>query len=136
MIYLIFAFVVSSWFMYFAVGFVYYSDVFFFFQAEDGIRDHCVTGVQTCALPISSAQARDNRKALRNGRRPLGPGPAGETMDERSTGSRRGEGSRLRSGAERRSLARCACARRSSRSEERRVGKECRARGARYHVKS
>src|SRR5260221_3629255 len=25
----------------------------FFFQAEDGIRDHCVTGVQTCALPIS-----------------------------------------------------------------------------------
>src|SRR5438034_1932222 len=28
--------------------------VLFFFQAEDGIRDHCVTGVQTCALPISS----------------------------------------------------------------------------------
>ena len=27
-------------------------DCFFFFQAEDGIRDHCVTGVQTCALPI------------------------------------------------------------------------------------
>src|SRR5437588_7048996 len=27
---------------------------FFFFQAEDGIRDHCVTGVQTCALPIYS----------------------------------------------------------------------------------
>src|SRR5438034_11534395 len=26
---------------------------FFFFQAEDGIRDHCVTGVQTCALPIT-----------------------------------------------------------------------------------
>src|SRR5437588_7397394 len=26
---------------------------FFFFQAEDGIRDHCVTRVQTCALPIS-----------------------------------------------------------------------------------
>src|SRR5438034_11735751 len=30
----------------------WYVDVFFF-QAEDGIRDHCVTGVQTCALPIS-----------------------------------------------------------------------------------
>src|SRR5438034_3787404 len=29
---------------------------FFFFQAEDGIRDHCVTGVQTCALPIFSSQ--------------------------------------------------------------------------------
>ena len=28
---------------------------FFFFQAEDGIRDDLVTGVQTCALPISSA---------------------------------------------------------------------------------
>src|SRR5215204_3607159 len=27
----------------------------FFFQAEDGIRDHCVTGVQTCALPIYTA---------------------------------------------------------------------------------
>src|SRR5689334_23863785 len=29
--------------------------VFFFFQAEDGIRDGTVTGVQTCALPISLA---------------------------------------------------------------------------------
>src|SRR2546430_12277631 len=29
---------------------------FFFFQAEDGIRDLTVTGVQTCALPISDAQ--------------------------------------------------------------------------------
>src|SRR6266487_2737584 len=29
--------------------------VFFFFQAEDGIRDGRVTGVQTCALPISGA---------------------------------------------------------------------------------
>src|SRR6266436_3529741 len=28
--------------------------VFFFFQAEDGIRDVAVTGVQTCALPIST----------------------------------------------------------------------------------
>src|SRR5215211_5435433 len=31
---------------------------FFFFQAEDGIRDHCVTGVQTCALPISDVIVR------------------------------------------------------------------------------
>src|SRR6266478_8256288 len=30
---------------------------YFFFQAEDGIRDLTVTGVQTCALPISKAQA-------------------------------------------------------------------------------
>src|SRR5256884_6940511 len=32
---------------------------FFFFQAEDGIRDVAVTGVQTCALPISEAMGRD-----------------------------------------------------------------------------
>src|SRR2546427_1401624 len=30
-----------------------FSSIFFFFQAEDGIRDLTVTGVQTCALPIS-----------------------------------------------------------------------------------
>src|SRR5437868_3085799 len=30
---------------------------FFFFQAEDGIRDRNVTGVQTCAIPISSVRA-------------------------------------------------------------------------------
>src|SRR5260221_5073871 len=33
----------------------------FFFQAEDGIRDHCVTGVQTCALPISRSVANNSR---------------------------------------------------------------------------
>src|SRR6266853_3451181 len=33
-------------------------DFFFFFQAEDGIRYLTVTGVQTCALPISSLEAR------------------------------------------------------------------------------
>src|SRR5438034_8239094 len=38
----------------------------FFFQAEDGIRDHCVTGVQTCALPILLAQRAE---------RPGGPPP-------------------------------------------------------------
>src|SRR5215204_1158647 len=31
----------------------------FFFQAEDGIRDHCMTGVQTCALPILMAKEGD-----------------------------------------------------------------------------
>src|SRR5262249_58335347 len=34
-------------------GFVVPGDRLFFFQAEDGIRDWSVTGVQTCALPIS-----------------------------------------------------------------------------------
>ena len=38
----------STFFFFFVCFFVF----FFFFQAEDGIRDHCVTGVQTCALPI------------------------------------------------------------------------------------
>src|SRR5699024_11331820 len=33
-----------------------YLFIFFFFQAEDGIRDRNVTGVQTCALPISLHQ--------------------------------------------------------------------------------
>src|SRR5690606_33633583 len=33
---------------------IYCNQFFFFFQAEDGIRDFHVTGVQTCALPISS----------------------------------------------------------------------------------
>src|SRR5262249_59090725 len=45
---------------------------FFFFQAEDGIRDWSVTGVQTCALPISPCPASDQ------GRRP-GPANAGNT---------------------------------------------------------
>src|SRR5256884_778604 len=37
------------------LGYVASLAVFFFFQAEDGIRDVAVTGVQTCALPICSA---------------------------------------------------------------------------------
>src|SRR5216684_4822047 len=32
--------------------------IIFFFQAEDGIRDVAVTGVQTCALPIFAARLR------------------------------------------------------------------------------
>src|SRR2546430_7336799 len=42
----------------------------FFFQAEDGIRDLTVTGVQTCALPISARGARRLKRAVR---RPLSP---------------------------------------------------------------
>src|SRR5688500_19197653 len=34
---------------------------FFFFQAEDGIRDYKVTGVQTCALPIYRSSAQGTR---------------------------------------------------------------------------
>src|SRR2546422_11403546 len=50
---------------------------FFFFQAEDGIRDVAVTGVQTCALPISSRERGGGESApqLHRGRllRPGGP---------------------------------------------------------------
>src|SRR5690625_5337850 len=38
--------------------------VFFFFQAEDGIRDGHVTGVQTCALPISEVLRDTNSISL------------------------------------------------------------------------
>src|SRR5207245_8640484 len=75
-------------------------DFFFFFQAEDGIRDATVTGVQTCALPIS----RRGNDAVR--RIPCEVQPAADhAIEERD------------------------CPR--VRSEERRVGKECRCRWGR-----
>ena len=47
---------------------------FFFFQAEDGIRDRLVTGVQTCALPISQMILKEkitfNIEALKLNRNP------------------------------------------------------------------
>src|SRR2546426_3138201 len=51
-----------------------YISFFFFFQAEDGIRDYKVTGVQTCALPISTPR----RNAL-----VIGAGLAGAAICER-----------------------------------------------------
>src|SRR5438034_10472539 len=72
-------------------------DVRFFFQAEDGIRDHCVTGVQTCALPISRV--------------------AKVTWAEDAACNRQSSTSP------------------AARSEERRVGKECRSRGRPYPEK-
>src|SRR5216684_1996821 len=50
--------------------------VFFFFQAEDGIRDVAVTGVQTCALPI---YRRGARHSAREGDRPC-CAPQGRTL--------------------------------------------------------
>src|SRR5437867_12668510 len=38
--------------------------MFFFFQAEDGIRDRTVTGVQTCALPILPRRRTERQRAL------------------------------------------------------------------------
>src|SRR2546430_17440320 len=41
--------------------------IVFFFQAEDGIRDLTVTGVQTCALPIYSIVCNNVARMLENG---------------------------------------------------------------------
>src|SRR5258706_6977445 len=51
---------------------LYFMYLFFFFQAEDGMRDWSVTGVQTCALPISlpsEAALSDACDGLRDDRR-------------------------------------------------------------------
>src|SRR5687768_18353766 len=92
---------------------------FFFFQAEDGIRDVAVTGVQTCALPIWRRQRVPppylllDRQACRSAtpwRQAGWAGIAPATPD-------------LETGV---MLI-------SPRSEERRVGKECRSRWSPYH---
>src|SRR3989440_3260961 len=54
---------------------------FFFFQAEDGIRDLIVTGVQTCALPIYSKL--DPRPPVEE------PPPAVETVSPEGRGEKR-----------------------------------------------
>src|SRR5438105_14566454 len=55
--------------------------MFFFFQAEDGIRDPLVTGVQTCALPICAAGQRGGAalevRAAESGGQSAGGGKAG-----------------------------------------------------------
>src|SRR6478752_7865305 len=61
----------------------------FFFQAEDGIRDVAVTGVQTCALPISALQPGDPQRIgpyVLLGR--LGSGGMGRVFLARSPGGR------------------------------------------------
>src|SRR2546429_8123173 len=47
----------------------------FFFQAEDGIRDVAVTGVQTCALPISSTASMPRSDRSRSAPAPVDPPP-------------------------------------------------------------
>src|SRR5712672_4074408 len=48
---------------------MWYCFFFFFFQAEDGIRDKLVTGVQTCALPISRVAAGTAAQLIPGARR-------------------------------------------------------------------
>src|SRR2546429_2748737 len=89
---------------------------FFFFQAEDGIRDVAVTGVQTCALPICLAGLRircfdpiaEASQLSDHSRRSLLPRLFGD----------RGAAFFVTN---------------PLRSEERRVGKECRSRWSPYH---
>src|SRR5256885_10709864 len=95
-------------------------NVVFFFQEEDGIRVYKVTGVQTCALPISATgvpvlqRSRSRTRAgLARGAGPeprLGPEPGARALPSRGT-----------------------CRSSARRSEERRVGKECRSRWSPYH---
>src|SRR5206468_4763250 len=77
---------------------------FFFFQAEDGIRDLIVTGVQTCALPICPRSAAVTS-----------PVPAWQPPARSTPPGKRASSASADSPA-------------TTRSEERRVGKECRSR--------
>src|SRR2546425_2561354 len=81
----------------------------FFFQAEDGIRDKLVTGVQTCALPILGMTKDFGTKSFLDtpSDRPTTPAVVAS-----SNGAIIGN---------------------KKRSEERRVGKECRSRWSPYH---
>src|SRR3712207_8112811 len=96
--------------------------LFFFFQAEDGIRDIGVTGVQTCALPILIA-------TLSSG---LFAGAAVYiNLVEHPARMQTGIRSALAEFAP--SYHRATVTQVSLRSEERRVGKECRSRWSPYH---
>src|SRR5207253_8558159 len=98
---------------------------FFFFQAEDGIRDGHVTGVQTCALPISAvAHGTDCWRAGENDH-PTGPAAAPWWFSPHHSGN---HWTHFRCDGCPGSAAENA----QPRSEERRVGKECRCRSGRY----
>src|SRR2546430_12627841 len=96
----------------------------FFFQAEDGIRDLTVTGVQTCALPILDLAPDDGRQT--------NDSPKYEA-ERRPRIGRRAEGPRAFGHLPSQDEHRCDGKNQSRRSEERRVGKECRSRWSPYH---
>src|SRR5439155_7611845 len=96
--------------------------VYFFFQAEDGIRDGHVTGVQTCALPISDGAGTwlllgTGGSAATATARAEPPVPSSSQVPAPSAPSWR-RAARIPATS-------------VLRSEERRVGKECRSRGGR-----
>src|SRR5690606_40360884 len=91
----------------------------FFFQAEDGIRDFHVTGVQTCALPISSCSMTAVNSLCMAG---LSVGDAGGIVPSPVFPGQNAAPPHLL--APRVQLTLCDS---RQRSEERRVGKECRS---------
>src|SRR2546430_13291148 len=96
---------------------------FFFFQAEDGIRDLTVTGVQTCALPISAFYHPETHSISND----LSP-----KKDERADSWYPFENSLIKYPM----IGNLAGSKEITgnfRSEERRVGKECRSRWSPYH---
>src|SRR2546430_5682133 len=98
-------------------------NAFFFFQAEDGIRDLTVTGVQTCALPILGITVPDDRLAWNEEK---GEWDWAEPDWDEFWKVVRGDGP----------MTHIRLAQRKTvwdRSEERRVGKECRSRWSPYH---
>src|SRR5205807_3815205 len=98
---------------------------FFFFQAEDGIRDYKVTGVQTCALPISTNTPPSGRVLVM----PF----ENVTHDGRIIWM--GEAAAVLLADDLNAFGVSAITRDERRSEERRVGKECRSRWWREHEK-
>src|SRR5690606_41123756 len=89
----------------------------FFFQAEDGIRDFHVTGVQTCALPIC---CRTGPSPRRGWTWPPAPPPSSATSSPRRGSCSSGAGAAGRASPP------------AARSEERRVGREWRGRWVLY----
>src|SRR5436309_7814572 len=108
--------VVSFFFIVFCLIFIFF---FFFFQAEDGIRDFHVTGVQTCALPIFH-NPPPNYRFQSHPHAPVPPPPAQSRASPAP-----------RSPAHPSTTSRPAHP--ADRSEERRVGKECRSRWSPEH---
>src|SRR3712207_7115731 len=97
--------------------------MYVFFQAEDGIRDIGVTGVQTCALPIFESTVVLAPRLRGTGQQALWPfGAQAYTEDEEVFVP-------ISSTKSSRSVSTCS----ATRSEERRVGKECRSRWSPYH---
>src|SRR2546422_3268850 len=94
---------------------------FFFFQAEDGIRDVAVTGVQTCALPISTRliQLQTGQIHAMDG---VDPSELSVIKADKALQLITASGLNV-----------AYLAFNCERSEERRVGKECRSRWSPYH---